>query len=171
MGLIACHTLPDHRFWHNWRLPGNPFYFSRRWPTVTEHLPACPDDYVWPLRKLVALHVQEEKIIQETIRNVTFMSPDLAYYVAHRREWRLCRGNATSFAAITGREELRKWTPPLLFRKGGQRIAWRQASKDGPSECAQCTGVRRPMRQSEDQRIALWNRTGWSHSYELVSQR
>jgi hypothetical protein len=108
MGLIACHTFPDHRFWHSWRLPGNPFYLNRRWPIISENLSACPDNYVWPLHRLVALHVQENTIIKDTIHKTNYVSQNLAYYTPHKDSWELCRGNATAFASLTGREELRK---------------------------------------------------------------
>jgi hypothetical protein len=168
MGLIACHTFPDHRFWHSWRLPGNPFYLNHRWPVITEHLPVCPDDYVWPLRRLIALHVQEKIVIKETIRNAIHISPDLAYYTTHKGAWDLCRGNATALATLTGREELRKWTPALRFLKGGQRIPWSKSSKNGPIACAQCTGLRHQMPSSESMRLRLWNRTGWVDFYKLI---
>jgi hypothetical protein len=168
MGLIACHTFPDHRFWHSWRLPGNPFYLNRRWPIISEHGPPCPHDYVWPVQKLIALHVQDNIIIKEVIRRTINLSPDLAYYTTQNSTWDLCRGNATKFAFLTGREELRKWTPALRFRKGGQQIPWLTGSTRGPIECAQCTGLRQSIHYGEQKRILLWNRTGWIYFYDLI---
>jgi hypothetical protein len=171
MGLIACHTFPDHRFWHSWRLPGNPFYLNRRWPIIKESFPPCPDNYVWPLQRLIALHVQDNAMIKETIWNISHISPDLAYYTAHNGIWELCRGNVTAFVALTGREELRRWTPALRFRKGGQRIPWLDGSKNAPIACAQCTEMRQRTQYSEHVRIALWNRTGWANFYNLIEYR
>jgi hypothetical protein len=169
MGLIACHTFPDHRFWHSWRMPGNPFYWNGQWPIITESIPACRDSNIWPLRRLIVLHAQDSRIIWQTVRNATFTRADLAYDV-DGDTWRLCRGNVGAMAISTGREELRKWTPRLLFRKGGQRIPWVSCSSVGPPACAQCTGLRHPMRQTEETRITLWNRTGWTGFYSLLDQ-
>lgn len=168
MGLIACHTFPDHRFWHSSRLPGNPFYLNRRWPVIRDNLPPCPDEHVWPLRQMIALHVQENTIMKETIRRTSHVSPELAYYIPRKNSWELCRGNATTFAILTGRDELHKWTPVLRFQKGGQGIAWSHGPKNGPRACAQCTGLPHGIRYSEHERIAVWNQTGWAHFYNLI---
>jgi hypothetical protein len=170
MGLIACHTFPDHRFWHSWRMPGNPFYHNGKWPIIREDLPSCPNAAVWPVRRLIALHTQDRKIIKEAVRNSTLAPPHLAY-VVDRHEWRLCRGDAATMAASIGREELRKWTPKLLFQRGGQRIPWVNISRVGPNACSQCTGLHYQMKQSEEERIAVWNRTGWVGFYRLLDSR
>jgi hypothetical protein len=170
MGMIACHTFPDHRFWHSWRMPGNPFYHTGQWPIIRDDLPACPNSGVWPLWRLVALHSQDNKAIWDAVRNATFTERNLAYTV-DRQTWRLCRGNASAMAASTGKEELRKWTPVLLFRKGGQQIPWVTRSRTGPKACAQCTGLSQTMQESEEKRIALWNQTGWKDFYKLLNQR
>jgi hypothetical protein len=160
MGVIACHTSPDHCFWYSWRLPGNPFYRDR-WPTIGDAIVACPDGNVWPVQKMVLAHMHDTQVAREALRKVRNAPPDVAY-ACRRNEWTYCQSDAAKIAAITGCEELRRWTPVVKFRKGRQQIMWDAKNMWGPKECKQCTKIRTSVRQNEQEKIALWNWSGWS---------
>jgi hypothetical protein len=165
MGLIVCHTFPDHRFWHSWRMPGDPFYHGKRtvlpFFNITED---CPDDDVWPVRKLVGFHAQAMPALQKIVMIARNLSDDIAF-VTREKKFTLCRGNPARLIGITSSEEVRRWTPVVKFRKGGQRISLRGNRQFGPVVCRQYVGLRQPQKQSEEERLAEWNRTAWSGFY------
>jgi hypothetical protein len=165
MGLIACHTFPDHRFWHSWRMPGDPcvrlgiteFNFSKGSQD-------CPDDDVWPAQKLIVLHTRAVSTLQQVVMIARNITDDIAFAVlGDRFTW--CRGVPERLARITSLEEVRRWTPVVKFRKGGQRIEWPASQPTGPWVCQQCVGLRQEQMHRERSRLAEWNRSGWSGFY------
>jgi hypothetical protein len=168
-GLIACHTFPDHRAWNCWRLPGNPYYSEAGFPQMDTNAAPCPDGDVWPIQKLIAVHVHDSRWAEEAVRGARDAPPDLAYW-ADGGQFRICRGDPAAMAIATDWETLRRWTPIVKFQKGGQMMSWDLTSEPGPVACRQCTGMHRDPEMPEDVRIALWNASGWPGYYGSVSR-
>jgi hypothetical protein len=160
MGMIACHTFPDHRFWHSWRMPGNAFYGGGQWPTNAAWARPCPDDDVWPLAKLIVLHANGHTEIENVARTARGSDPALAYHSDDHR-FELCRADPSRLEAITSKRELRRWTPIVEFCKGGQKIPWPLGDGSGPVACRQCAGLHQRSWRSEEDRLSMWNAGGW----------
>jgi hypothetical protein len=170
MGILACHTFPDQRFWHNWRMPGDPFYRTGIYlPRFSDVEHKCPDENVWPVRKLVVYHTQGVSQLQEMVMVAGNVSEDLAFLV-RGDIFTLCRGIPSKLAEITGLEEVRRFTPIVKFRPGGRKITWSVNNIEGPMACRQCTYTQGKEASGEQERLAEWNRTGWPGFYgvELV---
>jgi hypothetical protein len=130
---------------------------------VTE---VCQNDDVWPVSKVVVIHAQGKPHFQKMAMVARNISDDIAFSARHGM-FGLCRGDPGRLAKITGLEELRRWTPVVKFRKGGQAIRWTlDQSLFGPETCRQCFGLRQDQQQNEKRRLTEWNRTGWSGFYE-----
>jgi hypothetical protein len=166
MGLILCHTFPDHRFWDSNFLPGNPGIgnFSShdcRYSVVfNENTPNCSTEWLWPVRTLISLHTGGRPEIQAFLREAENAPADLAFELT-QDAWRLCRADSGRLAGLVSIENLRKWTPIIKFTKAPRWMPWRGPKTftyGGPFECQQCTGLRATSEEAEMLRLDAWNR-------------
>jgi hypothetical protein len=165
IGLLACHTFPDQRFWHSWRMPGDPFYFrGLHLPRFSDVKEKCPHEDVWPVRRLVVYHTQGLSALQEMVMTAGHVVEDLAFIV-RRDDFTLCRGIPAKLAERVGLEEVRRTTPIVKFQKGGRKMSWNMRLPHGPLACRQCIYTQDHELPSEQERQAEWNRTGWHGFY------
>jgi hypothetical protein len=166
-GLVFCHTFPDARYWDFPLLTGNPF--SRNHPAnyaanlslVTAN---CYRGAIFPFRKLIAFHTAGRPALIALVRNISTAPLDLAFE-SIRRIFRLCRVPKERLVGIGNLEWLKRWTPIVKYRKGGEEIPWSVSQSAGTAECRQCVGLMEWEGKLEPSRLEAWNRTGWQKYY------
>jgi hypothetical protein len=164
-GVIMGHTFPDARYWDSVRLSGNPYYYRKLWSVdISRVTNLCRYEFVWPARTLIAMHTSGRSDLITFTKNLRGAPEDLAL------EWtpgtfQLCRRNAILLKTLTSLETLRQWTPIVPFRLGGQVIEWDFWHARPPMACRQCLGMMPTTEEVEQNRLAMWNRTGWQKYY------
>jgi hypothetical protein len=157
MGVIACHTFADSRFWDSPSLPGNPYYQEEALQTsFNGSYPPCSGSDIWPVSTMVARHVHDNAAREWSMRNVKNAPRNIAYEMASN--WKLCRLRDDRVGELIVTEALWRWTPIVRFRKGGQTIPWDAMDGKGPPVCRQCIPFN-PV--SEQRRITEWRKQGW----------
>jgi hypothetical protein len=160
MGLIACHTFPDHRFWDSPFVPGNPYYHRYPNPPTPSQapVPTCEADFVWPASRVVAMHTEGRPWLQAELANATNMPSDIAYQRL-RGKWNICRMTQAQVERFEDRADAKKWTLPLKFAKGDRGM---RVSRLVPIGCRQCVDLGQMQFRSEDARIPKWRQAHWS---------
>jgi hypothetical protein len=166
-GLVFCHTFPDARYWDFPLLTGHPFYggqsddYAANLSLVTAR---CSGGALFPIRKLIAFHTSGHPILIALVRNISTAPLDLAFE-SIGRTFQMCRTPKERLVGVGTLEWLKRWTPIVKYRKGGENISWAVSQYTGTAECRQCVGLMEWEGTLEPSRLEAWNRTGWQKYY------
>jgi hypothetical protein len=165
-GVILAHTYPDCRYWDSPFLPGDPFYLDSNYPLdLNAIVRNCSGRVLYSAAKVIAFHTSGKMKLINLARKLRTAPLDIAFEWKPRA-FRLCRAPREALENIVSDQNLRKWTPIVSFRWGGQEITWTIGPTDkGPMECRQCLGLTDWTGRGEQQRLEAWNRTGWPFFY------
>jgi hypothetical protein len=130
----------------------------------------CQSEALRPINKIVVFHTSARRDLIDLVCTSSNTSLDLAF--EHFPDtFRMCRAAKEKLEEVVSLAVLRRWTPIVKCKPGGEKISWSVNSGTGPPECRHCRGVGHWALEAETHRLEMWKSKRWQGYREENGRR